>query len=147
MTEPEGRRVLVINGRILEVAAYRTAGPPRLENTVAWWESLVLLGGMLLVLSGFAAAGWGARAAIGGVVLFLVTAVLAGVERYEFATATGIAALLWTSAGVAVLLGLGGRPVDWFVAFAAAGVAMAVAGAAGAVRLRSAELGRAAADS
>lgn len=147
MTEPEGRRVLVINGRILEVTAYHSSGPPRLENTVAWWGSLVLLGGMLLVLSGFAAAGWGARAAVGGVVLFLVTAVLAGTERYEFATAAGVAALLWTSAGVAVLLEIGGPPVDWFVAFAAAGAALALMGTAGTVRLRSGESDRTAADS
>jgi len=71
--------------------------------------------------------------------LFFITAVLAGAERYEFATALGVAALLWTSAGVAVYLGLGGSPAAWFVAFASAGVATTVAGTAGALRLRSEE--------
>jgi len=137
MGDSADRTVLVINGRVTEIPAHQPGGPVRIENSVPWWESVALFGALLIGLAAFLGARDGAAAAVGGVALFLLTAVLAGTERYEFATAAGVAALLWTSAGVALYLGVGSAPAVWFVTFASAGSATTVAGTVGAVRLRS----------
>ena len=137
MSESTGRTVLVINGRVMEIPGHRPAGPVGIERTVPWWSAVALVGLLTVVLGALLGLREGAAAAIGGVPLFLVTGVLAGTERYEVATGVGVSALFWTSAGATVYLGLGGPPVLWFAAFAAGGVAMTVAGLAGALRVLS----------
>jgi hypothetical protein len=140
MVEPAGRSVAVIDGRVLEVPARRSASTLHLEGSVAWWGSLALLGGSLVVLGAFVGAGLGSEAAVGGVALFLATAILAGSERYEFATALGVSAVIWTSAGIAVNLGADPSWAGSFLAFAGVGVAALVAGGLGALRRRFRDL-------
>ncbi|MGA8711160.1 MAG: hypothetical protein WB786_08050 [Thermoplasmata archaeon] len=131
MTEPAGRTVLVVNGRVYEVPPRRSADLVRLEGSVIWWEALALLGGSLLILGGFLGADLGFAAALVGVALFFVTAVFAADERYEFATALGIAAVIWTSAGIAVDLGTDPSLIGSFLAFGIVGATMLIAGVLG----------------
>ncbi|HEY1197769.1 MAG TPA: hypothetical protein VGG32_03470 [Thermoplasmata archaeon] len=140
MAEPAGRTMIVVDGRVLEMPSYRSASTARLEGSVAWWGSLALLGGSLLVLGAFVGADLGSATAIGGVVLFLVAAILAGAERYELATALGVSAVLWTSAGIAVYLGTDPSLIGSLLAFAIVGVVALVAGGLGALRKRSRDL-------
>ena len=104
MEGPSERLVVTINGRVHEIPAYRPATGSRLGGAEAWWRPLLLLGGLLLVLAGFVGADLGSEAAVGGVALFLATAVVAGTERYELATALGLAGVFWTAAGISVAL-------------------------------------------
>jgi hypothetical protein len=140
MAESTGRTVLVINGRVMEIPGHRRTGPIGIESKLPWWGAVTALGLLTVALGSLLGLREGTAAAIGGVALFLVTAVLAGVERYEAATALGVSALLWTSAGVAIYLGLGGPALLWFAAFGSGGAAMAVVGMVGALRVRSGTL-------
>lgn len=139
MTGSGGRTVLLVNGRVLELPAVRSAQCVRLEGSVAWWSALAFLGGALVALGACVGAGLGSAAAITGVVLFLATGVLLGSERYEYATVVGVSAVLWTSAGIAVYLGTDGLLIDSLVVFALVGIAALVAGSLGAARARSKE--------
>jgi len=134
MIESTERRVLVVNGRVHEVPARRSADSVRLEGSVAWWASLVVLGGLLVVLGALVGADLGVAAAIGGVALFFATAVLAGDERYEFATALGAAGVLWTSMGIAVDLGTDPAPTASLFVLASVGVLTMFAGVLGGLR-------------
>jgi hypothetical protein len=133
MAESLGRTILVIRGRVVEVppsrADYRR--DPR-----AWWKALSLLGGTLLGLGVSVGAGLGPLSAIGGVALFVAAAVVAGSERYEFATALGCAGIIWTSAGIAIYLGTDPSLGLTVLAFAAAGFAALAVGILGAFRAR-----------
>jgi len=137
MGEPAGRIVMVTDGRVLEIPASRPARLSRLEGSVEWWESLAILGGSLLVLGAFVGAVLGSAAAICGFVLFLATAVVAGAERYEFATALGVSGVIWTSAGISVYLGTDPSLIGSLLGFAIVGAAALVAGMFGALRRRS----------
>jgi len=105
MEGPSERLVVVVDGRVHEIPAYRSAPGPELAGARRWRGALLLLGGLLLGLGGFVGANLGAEAAVGGVMLFLATAVVAGTERYELATALGVSGVVWTSAGMSVALG------------------------------------------
>ena len=103
--EQPGRPVLAVNGQVVSPSAYRQSTFVELENTVAWWSSLGVLGALLVGAGILIGAGKGEVVAISGVALFIATAVLAGVERTEIATAAGVAGVVWTSAGISVALG------------------------------------------
>lgn len=139
MSGSSERVVIVVNGRVLEIPAYHPTGPTALENSVAWWESVVLLGVALVVLGVLVGADLGSVAAVGGVALFLATGIVAGAERYEAATALGVAAVLWTSAGISVSLGVDPSLIGSLVAFATIGAVVIVAGSWGAARRRAQE--------
>lgn len=128
MEEYVGRNVTVVDGRVVEVPAHRSVGFPPLEGSVAWWEALALLGGLLVALGAFVAADWGSATAIAGVLLFFAAAILAGADRYEFATALGVAAVIWTSAGISVYLGADPSLLGSFLGFVIAGTAALVTG-------------------
>jgi hypothetical protein len=131
MAPPAERTVLVVNGRVHEVPARSSADGAHLEGSVAWWQSLALLGGLLLVLGILVGANVGVAAAIAGVGLFFATAVVAGDERYETATALGIAAVIWTSMGIALDLGTDPSLPGSLLSFAVVGAAMLIAGVLG----------------
>jgi len=94
--------MLVLNGRVYEVVPSRST---YLSGSVEWWGALTLCGALLLGLSLLVGLGAGTVGAIGGVACFLAAGVLAGSERYEFATAVGAAAIVWTTTGISVYLG------------------------------------------
>jgi len=123
MDERGGGSVIVVNGRVLEIPAHHSVGFPPLEGSIAWWKSLALLGGMLVGVGAFVGADWGSATAVGGVLLFFAAAILSGAERYEFATAVGLAAVIWTSAGISVALGADPSLIGSFLGFVVVGAA------------------------
>lgn len=139
MAEPAGRTVLVVNGRVIEMPAHRTTDRVRLESSPAWWGSLAWLGGALVVLGAFVGAGLGSATTIIGVSLFFATAILSGAELYEFATAVGASAVLWTSAGISVYLGADPSLVASMVALVVLGLVMLGAASVGIARTRSSD--------
>jgi hypothetical protein len=136
MAEPAGRTLILVNRRLHEVMTTSALDRVRLEGSAAWWGSLSFLGGSLLVLGAFVGANAGTAAAVGGVMLFFATAVLAGAEQYEFATALGVSALIWTSAGIAVYLGTDPTSFGSFLALTILGLAVLVTGGLGTLRKR-----------
>ena len=136
MTEPAGRTIIVVNGRVEELPAHYPSRITGRGEATEGWISLALLGGLLLALGALVGTDQGSAAAIGGVVLFLATAVLGGAERYEFATALGVSGVVWTAAGMSVYLGIDPSLVGSFLGFAIVGVASVGAGTAGALRKR-----------
>jgi hypothetical protein len=136
MDERVGRSIIVVNGRVLEIPAHRSVVFPPLEGSLAWWKSLALLGGMLVVVGAFVGADWGSAAAIGGVLLFFAAAILSGSERYEFATAVGVAALIWTSAGISVDLRADPSLIGSSLGFVVVGAAALLTGSYGILRSR-----------
>lgn len=136
MGEPAGRMIVVTRSGVVEVPASRSAHAVRLEDSVAWWGSLAVLGASLVVLGLIVGAALGSAAAIGGFVLFLATAVLVGDERYEVATAMGISGVIWTSAGISVSLGTDPSLVGSLVGFEIVGVLGLVVGVPGILRAR-----------
>ena len=139
MTGSTERTVLVVNGRVHEVPAGRSVDRVRLESSVAWWTSLGIFGGLLAVLGVLVGTDLGVPAAIGGVSLFFATAVLAGDERYEIATALGSAGVLWTSLGIAVDLGTDPARSVSFVVLASIGIVAMAAGVLGGLRRKAGE--------
>jgi len=135
--------VIKVDGRFLEVTPSLSVGVFRAERPAVWWSSIALLGGLLLALGGLVGAGLGTPAAIGGVVLFFAAAVAAGAERYAVTTVTGVAAMVWTSAGVSVYLGVDRSLFLSFLALAVVGAAVSVVGGLGAVRRRPGNTSRA----
>jgi hypothetical protein len=128
--------VVVSGGRVLEVPSSLAAHHAYLANSVAWWESLALLGASLAILGALTGAVLGTAAAICGFTFFLITAVIAGTERYEFATALGVSGIVWTSTGISVSLGTDPSLVGSFVAFEVFGVSSLAVGVLGAVRAK-----------
>ncbi|MGD0587388.1 MAG: hypothetical protein ABSA63_01135 [Thermoplasmata archaeon] len=137
MAEPACRTILVVNGRVHEIPARRSSDRVRAEGSVTWWESLALFGGSLVILGLFVGADLGFGAAIGGVALFLATAILAGEGRYEFTTAVGTSAMVWTSSGIAVVLGTDPSLIGSLFCFVFVGVAALALGLLGRSRARS----------
>jgi len=115
------RLVIVVDGRLHEIPASHPAGRARGQESKTWSSSLTTLGASLEVLGGIEYAGLGPETAICGFALFLVTAVLAGDGRYELATAVGVSAIIWTSVGVALVLGTVTPSVFALVALAVVG--------------------------
>jgi hypothetical protein len=128
--------VLRVGDRVVPSTAYRPTAFVGVANTVAWWTALMLLGAGLVGAGALVDAGLGEVTAIAGVALFLATAVVAGAERTELATALGTVALVWTASGIAVVLGTDPSRPGSLVAFTVAGALALVGGAIGAARAR-----------
>ncbi|MGA8302685.1 MAG: hypothetical protein WA691_04880 [Thermoplasmata archaeon] len=129
--------MIVVDGRLVSPSAYRPSSIVDLEDTVAWWSSLAILGALLFVAGLLVGAGEGETVTLVGVALFFGTAVLAGAERTEPATALGVAGLVWTASGISLVLGTDPSLFGSLVGLAAAGGIVAVTGALGAVRARA----------
>jgi hypothetical protein len=110
---------------------YRPATLVELRDTVEWWNSVALFGGLMVGLALGAAAGSGEVVAIVGFALFLATAVVAGAERFEAATAVGAAAVIWTALGISLVLGTDPSPAGTALGFALVGAAAGIGGVAG----------------
>ncbi|HXW66538.1 MAG TPA: hypothetical protein VEL82_01460 [Thermoplasmata archaeon] len=121
MDEDPGSPFIVIRGRVLSRSAYRPSSTIELADTPAWWSSLALLGALLAGAGLAIVAGGGETTAIAGVALFLLTAIVAGAERTEAATALAVGAIVWTAAGISVTVGTDG-------ALAASGIGLGLAG-------------------
>ncbi|MGA8542356.1 MAG: hypothetical protein WB947_02260 [Thermoplasmata archaeon] len=105
-----------------------------LEDTVAWWGSLALLGALLVTAGLLVGADMGETVAIAGVALFFATAVLAGAERTEWATALGVAGVVWTAVGISLVLGSDPSRFGSLVGLSVSGAAMVLIGILGAAR-------------
>ncbi|HTS33442.1 MAG TPA: hypothetical protein VMI55_05850 [Thermoplasmata archaeon] len=138
MGEPANRVIIVSRAGIQEVGPGRSAQLVRLERSVAWWTSLATWGALLLPLGALVGTGLGASSAIGGFLLFLVTAVAVGDERYELATALGVSAVIWTAVGVSVSLGADGSLVASLVGLTAVGALGLIVGVFGSLGTRGA---------
>ncbi len=126
-----------MNGQILSPSAYRPSTVVDFEDTVAWWSSLSILGALLVVAGILVGVGRGEVVAISGVGLFFATAVLAGVELTEGATALGVAGVVWTAAGISVALGTDPSLKGSLVGFVLVGVAAVGVGVLGSLRARA----------
>lgn len=130
------RPMIVVDGRVLGPGSYRPSSVVDLEDSPAWWGSLSVLGGLLVVAGTLLGAQRGEISAVGGTALFLLTAVLAGVERTELATATGIAGIVWLAGGISVVLGTSAGGLEVFAGFAVVGGACVALGILGSLRSR-----------
>jgi hypothetical protein len=135
VTNPSDGSVMRVGGRVVEPSRYRPSSVVRLEDTVAWWGSLGLFGGLAIGLGILAYGSGGSAAAVGGVALFLATAVVAGAERYEPATALAGAGIVWSSVGISLYLGTDPSPGSTFVVLSVVGAVALVLGGAGAFRV------------
>lgn len=123
--------MIVVDGRVVYPSTYRPSTFLDLAATVEWYRSLGLLGLLLGALGAAVAVNGGAAAAVVGVGLFFATAVLAGQDRIELATALGTAGVVWTAIGISLTLGsVGPRTAVAvvLVALGAAAVLLALAG-------------------
>jgi hypothetical protein len=137
MGEMADRVIIVSRVGIQEVGPHRSAQLVRLERSVAWWTSLATWGALLLPLGALVGSGLGPSGAIGGFLLFLVTAVVVGDEQYELATALGVSAVIWTAAGISVSLGADRSLVASLVALTAVGTLGLVVGVLGSLGARN----------
>jgi hypothetical protein len=128
---------VVVRNRILPRSAYRPAPLAELANTPAWWAALAALGGLIVAAGALLGVGAGEATAIGGVVLFLATAAVAGAERSELATALAVAAIVWTAAGISEAMRVDTAHVATAVGFVTAGALFVGGGLAGASRARA----------
>ncbi len=126
--------VLRVADRIVRHAAYRPSPWADLADTPAWWGALALFGALVAFGGTTVGIASGEATAIGGVLLFLATAVVAGAERTEAATALACAGLVWTSAGISLATGADGAPLATFAAFVGVGAFLIALGTVGAVR-------------
>jgi hypothetical protein len=126
--------ILLVGDRVVPHSAYRPTPWAELSDTPAWWGSLALLGGLVALAGTTVGVSAGEATAIGGVLLFFATAVVAGAERTEAATALAVAGLVWTSAGISLATGADGAPTETLYAFVGVGIAVAALGIAGAIR-------------
>ncbi|HTW77735.1 MAG TPA: hypothetical protein VMG14_08260 [Thermoplasmata archaeon] len=129
--------VIRVDGRIVPRSAYRPSPFDEIGDTPAWWASLALLGGLLVGAGALLGASDGSATAIGGVVLFLATAVVAGAERAEFATALAVAGVVWTAAGISMATGVDGAPLASLVGFGVVGLMLVGLGGTGLARGRT----------
>jgi hypothetical protein len=136
--EPPSQPWLVLDGRLVRPSAYRPATFVDFENTAAWWSALAVLGALILGFSVLAGARYDESTAVAGVALFFVTAVLAGVERIELATAFGAAGVIGTSLGISLVLGTDPSLAATAWGFGIVGGAALLAGVVGALRTRTA---------
>ncbi len=122
---------IVVGERVVPRSAYRPAPLGELADTPAWWGSLALLGVALLLGGALLGVRAGEVVAIGGVVLFLLTAVAAGAERTEIATALAVSGMVWTAAGISVVARVDGAVIATTFAFALVGAVLIGVGMAG----------------
>ena len=109
----------------------------RVERTAAWYRSLGVLGGSMIVLGVLVGSNDALAAAIGGFVMLLATAIIGGAEKYELATVAGVSGVIWTSAGISGSLGTDPSPFVAFLTLALVGGFALATGVVGAVRLAS----------
>jgi hypothetical protein len=128
------RPPIVVDGRILAPSVYRPSTFVEFEDTPAWWSSLSALGALLLLAGVLVGARVGDAVAVGGVGLFFATAVVAGAERTELATALGASGVIWTAAGISVVLGTDPSTFGSFLGIGLCGVALLIAGIVGRAR-------------
>jgi hypothetical protein len=129
-----GSPLLLVGDRVVPRGAYRPSPWSDLADTPAWWGSLGVLGALVALAGGTSGIAPGEVTAIGGVLLFFATAIVAGAERAEVATALAAAALVWTSTGISLASGTDGSPSATLDAFVGVGVLLALLGVAGAMR-------------
>ena len=132
--------MIVVDGEVVSPTAYRPSAFVDLEDTVAWWSALAVLGAFLFALGALVGRGLGETVAVSGVLLFFATAVLAGAERTEFATAVGAAAVVWTATGIAVVLGSDPSLFVSLLGFTIGGASFLALGSLGAARARARSL-------
>jgi hypothetical protein len=132
--EPATHPLIRVDGRVLAPTSYRPTPFVDLEDSVAWWTALSILGAFLALAGVLIGSGEGEATAIGGVALFFATAVSAGAERAEIASALGTAGVVWTALGIAVVLGTDTARVGSLLGLAVSGGAFVAAGAVGALR-------------
>ncbi len=123
--------MIVVDGRVVYPSAYRPSTFLDLEATVEWYRSLGLLGLLLSALGAAVAANGGELAAVVGVGLFFATAVLAGQDRVEIATALGTAGVVWAAIGISLTLGSVGPRIAVAAALVAVGTAAVLLALAG----------------
>jgi hypothetical protein len=126
--------ILLVGDRVVPHTAYRPSPWAELTDTPAWWGALALFGGLLVAAGATVGFASGEVTAIGGVLLFFATAVVAGAERTEAATALALAGLVWTAAGISRAIGADGAPTETLYAFVVIGIVAVAVGVAGATR-------------
>ena len=124
-----GRIAIVDRGRVLEVTPSQSVADVRVEDSIAWWSAIAVLGGSFITLGALVGYSWVPVTAICGFVLFLVTAVLIGAGHHELATASCASAIIWTCAGVSVCLGTDSSSFATCLGFEAIGVVLVLVGA------------------
>jgi hypothetical protein len=127
--------MIVVEGRVLSPSAYRPSSILRVENTVAWWASLALVGGTLVAAGLLVYSGAGETLAVAGVALFLLAGVLAGAEWLEAATAVGVGAIVWTATGISLVLDTDPSRAYSLLGFVVVGGMAVICGAIGASRV------------
>jgi hypothetical protein len=135
--EPRSSPFVVVGGRVLPHSAYRPTPLAELADTRAWRAALAVLGSLLVGAGVLVGSGSGEATAIGGVVLFLATAVVAGMERNEIASALAVAAIVWTAAGISVVTGTDGGLLASLIGFVLVGISFVAAGLMGIVHPRA----------
>jgi hypothetical protein len=135
--EHAGSPVVVVGSRVVPRSAYRPSPLGEIADTPAWWSAITVLGGLLVGVGILLALGSGTATAVGGVLLFLATAVVAGFERVELATSLALSAITWTAAGTSVVMGVDPAVGPTSVAFLAVGVVLLGLGVWGRARHRS----------
>ena len=108
------------------------------DGPLAPWAGLAVFGVLLTLLGLVVGWGFGSAAVVAGFCWFLGTAVLAGAEQRTLATALGASGIVWTSAGIAVLLRVDPSPWGSLVGFEPAGIAALVVAAWEVTRSRAA---------
>ncbi len=124
----------MVHGRVLAPAAYRPPTFGEVEDTPEWWSALGTFGALLLAAAILTGVGSGEVLAIAGVAFFLAAGVFAGAERIETATAVGVAAIVWTTAGIWVVRGGDSSPIATLVGLAVVGTLGLALGVAGTTR-------------
>jgi hypothetical protein len=127
--------LIVVGDRIVPHSAYRPTPWAEVGDTPGWWAALAFLGGLLVVGGATVRLVGGEATAIGGVLLFFATAVLAGAERTELATGAAVGAMVWTATGISLAMGVDGSPYGTLLALAPAGLALTALGTVRAVGL------------
>jgi len=123
--------LLLVGDRVVPHSAFRPSPWSELASTPAWWGALALLGSLVAVAGATAGIASGEVTAIGGVLLFFATAVAAGAERTEAATALALAGLVWTSTGISLATGTDGSAAATLDGFLGMGALLVVLGLAG----------------
>jgi len=136
MRPAPSRTVRPAEGQLVDLPVGSVGSGVRGEAPNAWCQSAAVLGGGLVVLGVLVDRGVGTTTAIAGVSLFFATAVLAGFERYEWATAVGFSAIVWTAAGIAISLGTDRYPLGAAAGLGFAGAGLVVLGVVRARRRR-----------
>jgi hypothetical protein len=125
-----------VDGRVIYRPGYRPSTFIDLQDTVEWWSALLVLGALLILAGALVVAGLTDPLAVAGVALFFATAVAAGSDRIELATAFGAAGVVWTATGIALALGTDGLPIPTAAAFQGVGLVALFVAAAGWHRAR-----------